>query len=195
PTEGDDLFGGGLVAGVGHNIELGWGIISHANGDRNSVGLKYRAIHNKDTGFNLAFGGQFYTRGGGGRDSPNQDGLGYAVASFPYPYGTVNFGGMWLPDDTQNSTRDIGGFGSINYFLYPDIEFYYEVTQISRINGELFHSFGLNYRPSDKTPLWIHIGGLSGEFDPSQGTDTVITAGLTIGYNESFIYKKEEGGS
>lgn len=193
PTRGKDLWGGGLVAGIAKNLEFGYGHLTRASGDRNSFGLKYRVIKNKDTGFQAALGGQFAVLGGSGRNQSDQKGLAYAVIGFPFPYGTINVGGMWGPDQTKNNERKTSAFGSVNYFMYPDIEFYYEIAQISRVNGELFHSFGVNYRPTDKQPIWLHFGGLSGVFETGRGTETAVTAGITLGYNEKQIFKREEG--
>ena len=54
-------------------------------------------------------------------------------------------------------------------------------------------SAGVNYKPTDKQPIWIHVGAVSGIFEKKRGTDTVLTAGITFGYDEKYILKKEEG--
>jgi len=190
PKTGDDLIGGGLVAGVARNIEVGWGIISWQNKDRNSFGVKIRFFENKETGFRAAAGGTFFIRGGTGRKN-EQDGLGYLVISFPYQFGNLNVGGMFLED--KDRQKNVGVTASIDYALYPDIILYYEFASISRITGDFMHSYGLRYQPTSRYPIYLDLGGVIGEFTPGQGTENMITAALSFGYSERYLERQEEG--
>ncbi len=190
PRTGDDLVGGGLIAGVSRNIEVGWGIISWQAQDRNSFGVKYRFYENKETGFKAAAGGTFFIRGGTNTKN-DQDGLGYLVFTFPYQFGNLTAGGMFLEDKDRD--KRVGVTASIDYAIYPDIVLYYEFASISRITGDVMHSYGLRYQPTSRYPIYLDFGGVSGEFTPGQGFEHMITAAISFGYSERYLERQEEG--
>ncbi|MHA2611114.1 MAG: hypothetical protein V2G33_01840 [bacterium JZ-2024 1] len=190
PTSGDDLIGGGLVAGVGRNWEVGWGVASWEDEDINSFSVKYRFYHDRKTKLTLAGGGAWTIRGGGGRQESDQDPLAYFVASIPYIFGTLHLGAMWLDD--AHDVKTVTPFGSVDYDLYPDLKIFYEVTGTSRISRRFAHHIALQWKPSEKYPLFLQAGAVISEFVPARGTDTVFTAGLSILYSEKLIEKFEQ---
>ncbi len=190
PEVGDDLIGGGLVAGVARNLEVGWGIISWKDEDMHSFSLKYRLYSDRRTQFTVSTGGAWTIRSGGGRPESDQDPLAYVVASIPYLFGTIHVGGMWLDDEHDKKT--VAPFASIDYDLYPDLKILYEFAGTSRVSRRFAHHLALQWQPTEKYPLFLQVGGVSSEFVPAKGTDFVFTAGLTILYSEKIIEKFEK---
>ncbi|MHA2621302.1 MAG: hypothetical protein V2G42_03980 [bacterium JZ-2024 1] len=188
PVAGGDLHGGSLVFGISNSLEVGYGLISYGDSDRHTVGAKYRLLYNEKTGFTVAAGVQTFLRNGPNMPSEDWHVQGYLTAAFPYPYGIFRIGGIVTKDNKDENKP--GFMGAVDYMFYPDIILFYEYTSLSRISGTGAHSAGVRWIPSDRIPILLDFGAVNSEFVSGQGSETVLTAGVTFGYHEKYVEER-----